>query len=275
MVEGTLILQQQTNLFVLRNFQWGQNNDNSHIMNISGFPLTRPNSKSRTRIRRTHSQTSHRGSSITTHPRTTQSYQGRRREEQEVGEEEHEGEVGVSKEEEERKTEGELSSSKGGDRVDAESRERKKDKKVAKASFSSPLEVVRFSRPHILSMCYHLWYFYAWHHINIDLFQFYIHSQVKKISCQHFSSSPTSNRLALNVLPPRSRRRWLPRWQYGELHWCLCPTFNSGLCLLCQGLRKTLLADSRQQSWCLTLKSIELPRGIIGEELFQMHLMWL
>jgi len=100
---------------------------------VEGFPLTRPNSKSRTRTRRTHSQTSHRGSSITTHPRTTQSYQGRRKEE--VGEEEHEEEVGVSKEEEEeeeRKREGELSSSRGGGRVDVESRERKKDKKVAK-----------------------------------------------------------------------------------------------------------------------------------------------
>ena len=70
-----------------------------------------------------------------------------------MGEEEHEGEVGVNKEEE-RKTEGELSSSRGGGRVDAESRERKKDKKVAKASFSSPLKVVRFFRPHISSMCH-------------------------------------------------------------------------------------------------------------------------
>ena len=108
--------------------------------NISGFPSTRPSLRSRTRTRRTHFQSSRRGSSITTHPRTIPSYQARRKEVEEEEEEEHEGEVGDSKAEEEvegRRTEGDLSS-RGEQRakVDAGSkREKHKDKKATKASF--------------------------------------------------------------------------------------------------------------------------------------------
>ena len=102
--------------------------------------MTRPSLRSQTRTRRTHFQTSRRGSSTTTHPRTTQSYQGRRKE----GEgEEHEGEVGGSKVEE--GTEGDLSSRLRGVRKRAREdavgiREDKKDKKAAKASFFFPLQ---------------------------------------------------------------------------------------------------------------------------------------
>ena len=97
--------------------------------------------RSQTRTRQTRFQSSRRGSSITTHPRTTPSYQARRKEVEEVEEEEeHEGEVGDSKAEEEevgRRSEGELSSRQGRRaRVDAGSKQHKhKDKKATKASF--------------------------------------------------------------------------------------------------------------------------------------------
>jgi len=102
---------------------------------VEGFPSTRPSLRSQMRTRRTHFQSSRRGSSITTHPRTTLSYQARRKEEEEE-EEEHEGEVGDSKAEEEevgRRTEGDLSS-KGERRarVDAGSKQEKQDKKATK-----------------------------------------------------------------------------------------------------------------------------------------------
>ena len=122
-------------------------------------------------------------------------------------EEEHEGEVGDSRAEEEggRGMEGELSSSRGGGRrrrarVDAGSREDKKEQKVAKVSFSpiSSLESPVTSRGN------------------------------KKVY------------FMLIKLP--SRRRRLSRWEYGELHRRLRPALNPGLRLLCQGLWEALLA---------------------------------
>jgi len=101
---------------------------------VGGFPSTRLSLRSQMRTRQTRLKTSRRGSSTTTHPRTTQSYQGRRKE----VEEEHNGEVGGSKVEKGRVMVGEVSSRRGGVRkraredVVAEIREDRKDKKMAK-----------------------------------------------------------------------------------------------------------------------------------------------
>jgi len=116
---------------------------------VEGFPSTRRNLRSQTRTRQTHFQSSRRGSSITTHPKTTPSYQARRKEVEEVEEEEeHEGEVGDSKAEEEevgRRSEGELSSRQGRRaRVDAGSKQHKhKDKKATKEEATAQVGIWR------------------------------------------------------------------------------------------------------------------------------------